>query len=422
MPSFGMFTAEGRVASWRVQSGARVEAGQAVLEIETDKAVQEVIAPVSGTLHVVAAIGAAVKEEQLLGYVLGEGELPPQSERTQLAESRRASEPKKHVSDAEQPLRVKATPEARRLAAERGIDLSRIVGTGPRGRIVAADVMAGVPPAVSPPTPWSTRELARRIRRHLVLMTSRGNASHIGGCLSTADMLAVLYGRVLRIDPTQPAWPDRDRFILSKGHGCAALYAVLAERGFFPLEWLDTYYLDGTRLAGHATHKDTPGVELSTGSLGHGLPVGCGMALAAKRDGKPHRVFVMVSDGECDEGSTWEAALFAPHHKLDNLVVLVDFNKIQSLGSVAEVMGLEPLAEKWRAFGWAARELDGHDVTALEDTLLQLPFEPGKPSCIVAHTVKGKGVSFMEHNLQFHYTPPRGDEVQRALDELEERE
>ena len=235
-----------------------------------------------------------------------------------------------------------------------------------------------------------------------------------------ADLLAVLYGRVLRFDPTRPAWPDRDRFILSKGHGCAALYAVLAECGFFPEEWLETYYADGTRLPGHATHTDTPGVELSTGSLGHGFPVACGMALAARRDGKAHRVFAMVSDGECDEGSTWEAALFAPHHQLDNLVVLVDFNKVQSLGTVADVMGLEPLAEKWRAFGWATHEIDGHDVTALEDTLTRLPLEPGKPSCIVAHTVKGKGVSFMEHNLQFHYTPPRGDEVQRALAEIEE--
>jgi len=273
---------------------------------------------------------------------------------------------------------------------------------------------------MNPAAALSTRELARRIRRHVVLMTSRANSSHIGSCLSMTDMLAVLYGRVLRLDPAQPAWPDRDRFILSKGHGCAALYAVLAECGFFPMEWLETYYADGTRLPGHATHTDTPGVELSTGSLGHGFPVGCGMALAARRDGKPHRVFAMVSDGECDEGSTWEAALFAPHHKLDNLVVIVDFNKIQSLGTVKEVMNLDPLAEKWRAFGWATRELDGHDLTALEDALTRIPFEPGKPSCLVAHTVKGKGVSFMEHNLQFHYTPPRGDEVQRALAEIEE--
>ena len=265
----------------------------------------------------------------------------------------------------------------------------------------------------------TTAELARRIRRDVILMTNRANASHIGSCLSMTDILAVLYGRVLRLDPEQPSWPERDRFILSKGHGCAALYAALAARGFFPREWLDTYYLDGTRLAGHATHKGTPGVELSTGSLGHGLPVGCGMALAAKRDGKAHRVFVMLSDGECDEGSTWEAALFAPHHKLDNLIVIVDYNKIQSLGNVKDVIDLDPLAEKWRAFGWSTRELDGNDVVAVEQALTQVPFEPDRPSCIVAHTVKGKGVSFMENKLQYHYTPPRGEELDRALKEVE---
>jgi transketolase len=205
---------------------------------------------------------------------------------------------------------------------------------------------------------------------------------------------------------------------LSKGHGCAALYAVLAERGFFPVEWLETYHLDGGRFAGHATHKGTPGVELSTGSLGHGLPVGCGMALAAKRDGRPPRVFVMLSDGECDEGSTWEAALFAPHHKLDNVVVLIDYNKIQSLGDVKDVLDLDPLVEKWRSFGWAARELNGHDLDALREVLTQVPLEAGKPTCIVAHTIKGKGVSFMEGKLQYHYTPARGNELAQALDEL----
>lgn len=265
----------------------------------------------------------------------------------------------------------------------------------------------------------SVGELAKRIRRHVIVMTNRANASHIGSCLSMADMLAALYGKFLRYDPRTPDWPERDRFILSKGHGCAALYAVLAECGFFPLEWLDTYYLDGTHLAGHATHKGTPGVEMSTGSLGHGLPVGTGIALAAKRDGRPQRVFVMLSDGECDEGSNWEAALFAPHHKLDNLVVMVDYNKIQSLGSVKDVIDLEPLAAKWRAFGWATRELDGHNPAALDEAFAQVPFEPGRPSCIVAHTIKGRGVSFMENKLQYHYTPPRGEEFTRALQEVD---
>ncbi len=265
----------------------------------------------------------------------------------------------------------------------------------------------------------TTTELAKRIRKHCLLMTSRANASHIGSSLSLAEILAALYGRAMHFDPEVPDWPERDRFILSKGHGCAALYAVLAECGFFPLEWLDTYYLDGTRLPGHATHKGTPGIELSTGSLGHGLPVGVGMALAAKRDGRQHRVFVVLSDGECDEGSNWEAALFAPQHKLDNLIVIIDYNKIQSLGYVKDVIDLDPLAKKWRAFNWAAREVDGHDLDRLEYLLTHVPFESGRPSCIVAHTIKGKGVSFMENQLQYHYTPPRGEELALALAEVE---
>lgn len=266
----------------------------------------------------------------------------------------------------------------------------------------------------------SVGDLARRIRRHLVIMTNRANSAHIGSGLSAADMLAVLYGSILRFDPKNPTWPERDRFILSKGHSCAALYGALAESGFFPMEWLESYCQNGGHLPGHATHKGIPGVEVSTGSLGHGLPLGIGMALAAKRDGKAHRVFVILSDGECDEGSNWEGALFAPHHKLDNLVVLVDYNKIQSLGNVKDVLDLDPLADKWRAFGWNTRELDGNDLGALETALSKVPFEPGRPSCIVAHTVKGKGISFMENKLQYHYTPPRGEELPKALAELGE--
>jgi transketolase len=265
----------------------------------------------------------------------------------------------------------------------------------------------------------SAAEFAKRIRKHVITMTSRANASHIGSSLSIADILAVLYGRVLRFDPARPDWADRDRFLLSKGHACAAFYAALAESGFFPKEWLETYYLDGTHLAGHATHKGTPGVELSTGSLGHALPVACGMTLAAKRDEKDYRAFVVLSDGECDEGSNWEAALFAGHHRLDNLVVVIDYNKIQSLGRVEEVMDLQPLAEKWRAFNWGVRELDGHDLAELENALSSVPFESGKPSCVVANTVKGKGVSFMEDKLVWHYTAPKGDELANALAEVE---
>lgn len=262
-------------------------------------------------------------------------------------------------------------------------------------------------------------EIARRIRRHCIEMTHRANASHVGSSLSVADLLAILYGRILRLDPSQPSWADRDRFILSKGHGCAALYAALAERGFFPVDWLETYYRDGSPLAGHATHKNIPGVEVSTGSLGHGLPIATGMALAAKRDCRSYSIFCLLSDGECDEGSVWEAALFAPQHKLDNLVAMVDYNKIQSFGRVKEVIDLDPLAAKWTAFGWAAREIDGHDLSAIEIALNQVPFEPGKPSCIIAHTIKGKGVSFMEDKLLWHYRSPKGEEFQAALAELE---
>ncbi len=265
-------------------------------------------------------------------------------------------------------------------------------------------------------------ELAKRIRKHCVRMTGKANASHIGSSLSAADILAVLYGRALRYDPQRPDWPDRDRFILSKGHGCAALYAILAECGFFPIDWLDSFHQNGSPLAGHVTHKNVPGIEVSTGSLGHGLALGTGMAIAAKRDASPYRVFCLLSDGECDEGSTWEAALFAPHHKLDNLIAIVDYNKIQSLGTVKEVMDLEPLAAKWRAFGWAVRELDGHDLPVVEEALMQVPYERGRPSCIVAHTVKGKGVSFMENKLLWHYRAPLGEDLEKALAELEQSE
>ncbi len=269
------------------------------------------------------------------------------------------------------------------------------------------------------PTRLDPRELAYRIRRHCVLMCGRANASHIGSSLSMADLLAVLYGRFLRFDAARPDWPERDRFILSKGHGCAALYAVLAECGYFPVERLETFYQDGSPLAGHATHKEMPGVEVSTGSLGHGLALATGMALATKRDGRGERFWAMVSDGECDEGSTWEAALFAPQHRLDNLAVIVDYNKIQSLGRVEEVIDLEPLADKWRAFGWGVREIDGHDLRAIEDAFAAVPFVAGRPSCIVAHTVKGKGVSYMEDKLLYHYRAPRGEDLERALAELD---
>jgi len=264
-----------------------------------------------------------------------------------------------------------------------------------------------------------TRRLAQRIRAHALRMVHRANASHIGASLSVADLLAVLYGSALRVDPLRPNCPERDRFILSKGHAAAALYAVLAERGFFPLDWLDTYCLDGSRLPGHVTRHGVPGVEVSTGSLGHGLPVACGMALAAKRDGKSYRVVVVLSDGELDEGSNWEAILFAPQHQLDHLVAIVDYNKLQGFGSVKEILDLHPLAEKWRAFRWAVREIDGHDHAQIADAFAAAPFEPGKPSVIIADTVKGKGVSYMENDLAWHYRSPDAEQLAAALRELE---
>ncbi len=262
-------------------------------------------------------------------------------------------------------------------------------------------------------------ELAARIRYQTLMMVNRAKSSHVGTCFSMAEVLAVLYGSILRVDPQNPEWLKRDRFILSKGHGAAALYAVLAERGFFPLEWLETFYQNGSRLAGHVTHHYLPGVEVSTGSLGHGLSVATGMALAAKRDGETYRIMALLSDGECDEGSVWEPILFAPHHHLDNLIAIVDYNKIQSLGTVKEVMDLEPFADKWRAFGWSVREIDGHDVNEIQSTLALVPFEEGRPSCVIAHTVKGKGVSFMEDKLLWHYRTPQGEEFANALAELE---
>jgi len=263
-----------------------------------------------------------------------------------------------------------------------------------------------------------SRELARRIRRHVVGMTSAGNSSHVGSSLSMADIVAVLYAGVLRVDPAQPRWDERDRFVLSKGHASAGLYAALAERGFFPLDWLDTHCRDGSHLSGHVTTKGVPGVELSTGSLGHGLPVATGMALAAQRAGRRHRVVALLSDGECDEGSNWEAILFAAHHGLDNLVAVVDYNKLQSLRSVEDTLRLEPFADKWRSFGWAVAEIDGHDHDAIRDAFADLPFHPGRPSCLIAHTIKGKGVSFMEGSVLWHYRSPQGAEFAAAMAEL----
>jgi transketolase len=261
-------------------------------------------------------------------------------------------------------------------------------------------------------------ELARRIRKHALRMTSGGGSSHIGAVFSMADLVAVLYAEVMNVDPKNPRWAERDRFILSKGHAGAGIYAALAECGFFPLEKLDTHYRDGSLLSGHVSHKGIPGVEFSTGSLGHGLPVGAGMAYGASLDGAAHRVFVVLSDGECDEGSNWEAILFAAHHKLRNLVAIVDYNKIQSLAKVEDTIALEPFVDKWVSFGWEVREVDGHDHVQLRQ-VLSTPSQSRKPVCVIAHTIKGKGVSFMEGTVLWHYRTARGEEYDRALQELE---
>src|SRR5579863_1621439 len=264
-----------------------------------------------------------------------------------------------------------------------------------------------------------TRSLALSIRKRALNLIHAARSSHLGSSLSMADILAVLYSGILNVSPENIDSPERDRFILSKGHACAALYAVLADRGYFPVEWLEAFYQNGSKLAGHAT-TSVPGIEVSTGSLGHGLPIACGMALAAKRDLHSYKIFTILSDGECDEGSVWEVALFAAHHRLDNLTVILDYNKIQSLGNVSDVLELEPLGAKWRAFGWRVVEIDGHDHEQLIRTLLHAHDKNQKPSCIIAHTVKGKGVPFMENQLLWHYRSPNAEEFSRALEALGE--
>jgi len=256
------------------------------------------------------------------------------------------------------------------------------------------------------------------IRRHSLEMVSRANASHIGSALSIADIVAVLYSQVLRVDPNQPQLPERDRFILSKGHSCVAVYAALAGKGFFPISDLESYGRDHSNLMNHISHK-VPGVEFSSGALGHGLPFGVGKALAAKRQKADWRTFVIMSDGEMDEGSNWEALMFAAHHKLDNLVAIIDYNKLQSLTTVAQTLGLEPLAAKLQAFGWAVQEVDGHDHEQLSKALSSVPWETGKPSVLIAHTIKGKGVSFMENKVEWHYRSPSEEQLAQALAELE---
>jgi transketolase len=262
------------------------------------------------------------------------------------------------------------------------------------------------------------QEMAARLRRRDLAMVYRARLGHLGGELSAIDILATLYGAVLTVDPARPDWPGRDRFILSKGHAAAALYATLAEAGFLPEEELSTFLQPLSRLNGHPNRTKVPGVESNTGPLGHGLPVAVGCALGAKLDGASWRTFVLTGDGELQEGSNWEAAMAAAHYRLDNLTLIIDRNGLQQGDTTERTMRLDPLAEKWRAFGWGVREVDGHDHGALLDVCAALPLAEGQPSCIIAHTHKGQGISFMRDRAAWHHRVPSDAEYALAADEL----
>ena len=271
------------------------------------------------------------------------------------------------------------------------------------------------------------RDVARRIRRHAVLAVAHARGGHLGGPFSAADILAALYFEVLRIRPDEPDWPERDRFVLSKGHSCIALYAAMAERGYFPVEELMTFDGLDSRLQGHPDMRLLPGLDMSTGSLGLGLSAGVGMALGARVAGKAFTTFVMVGDGECNEGVVWEAAHVAQRYALDNLVVIIDKNGLQQLNWRDETTGLrrEPYADdamrdRWASFGWAVLEVDGHDIAAVVEVLEAARAVRGRPAVVIAHTVKGKGVSFMENNYLWHSRVPTKDELASALEQLAE--
>ncbi|SHI81692.1 transketolase [Dethiosulfatibacter aminovorans DSM 17477] len=262
-------------------------------------------------------------------------------------------------------------------------------------------------------------QLAWKIRRHGIEMTHVSGGAHIGSILSVADIIGVLYNDIAKVDPNNPHMEDRDRIILSKGHAGAAIYAALAEKGFFDTKKLITHYANGSMLSGHVSHIGIPGVEFSTGSLGHGLPVAVGMALAAKKDNKKHRIFVILGDGECNEGAVWEAAMFSNHYKLDNLIAVIDHNKISGIGFCKDSMQICPFREKWEAFGWNVMDIDGHDHDALRNAYKSAVASLGKPSVIIANTTKGKGISYMENEISWHYRfPKEGEEYDTAVAEL----
>ena len=260
--------------------------------------------------------------------------------------------------------------------------------------------------------------LSKEIRKCSLRMVYQAKASHIGGALSMVDLLSVLYSTVLKYDVSNPSWEERDRFILSKGHACVSFYSTLALCGFFSMEELDDYGKNGSRLLSHTSHY-IPGIEISAGSLGHGLPIACGIALAAKRRGQKYRTYVIVGDGEMDEGSNWEALLLASHLGLDNLCLIIDYNKIQSLGATNEVLNLEPFKSKLEAFNWNVIQIDGHNHEAIRRAFIQAEAFWGKPTAIIADTIKGKGVSFKENELLWHYKSPDEKQYNQAIKEIE---
>lgn len=261
---------------------------------------------------------------------------------------------------------------------------------------------------------------AKKIRRHIIQMTGAAGSGHPGGSLSAADIVTVLYFHFMRLNPTLPNWPERDRFVLSKGHAAPLLYAALAERGFFPVEELCTLRKLGSRLQGHPDMKQLPGVEMSTGSLGQGLAAANGMALAGKLDKRDYRVYVLLGDGEIQEGMIWEAAMAAAHYHLDNVTAFLDNNGLQIDGPIKEVMSPEPIADKWRAFGWDVQIIDGHSITQIIQAVEKAKQVKGQPQMIIAKTVKGKGVSFMENQVDWHGMAPKPDQVTKALDDLKD--